>query len=141
MSIVTTCTYIHTYMNDRPDRAKHARRARTVVSSSERRVKLPPSGELVSGSDSCGGRGEGVPAPLASASETERGSELPPLPRRCGAWSEVAVAFHGYGRVGRSVGRSFVRSVGRPSGAWSSVHARDRAHVGVAPGITPSPHR
>jgi len=33
------------------------------------------------------------------------------------------------------VGRSFVRSVGRPSGAWSSVHVRDRSFVGVAPGI------
>lgn len=93
----------------------------------------PPCGGLVvhrwaarAGRDSREAGGEEAPPPLVSASETERGSELPPLPRRCGAWSE-------WSRSRLSRVRSYVRSVGRPSVALgASVHARGRAsHVGI----------
>lgn len=83
-----------------------------------------------------------MPAPLVSASETERGSELPPLLRRCGAWSEVAVTFHGYGRVGRS----FVRSVGRSPERGLEQRIRSRSlsrrscsgYYAVAAPVSPS---
>jgi len=47
--------------------------------------------------------GEGAPASLIRASETERGPELP---TRDGAAFRAAVTSHGYGRVGRLIGQS-----------------------------------